>query len=195
MSGTTAPIPPISGNLTYNLYTGISTSTQMSTAPTLRSSSPNDTSTQMVSPSPPSPTQGTRATSRMASERGTCSRFAVPCTTHWFHLPPSTCRICVGRHIANNSIFIEAAILLWAFNFAPGKDANGNIVLPSTTECENDSLVMYVPRFLPTWNTQLILALRWPHSRPRPYACSITPRSPDIESAIAHAMEMHSIVA
>lgn len=88
MSGTTAPIPPISGNLTYNLYTGISTSTQMSTAPTLRSSSPNDTSTQMVSPSPPSPTQGTRATSRMASERGTCSRFAVPCTTHWFHLPP-----------------------------------------------------------------------------------------------------------
>lgn len=51
------------------------------------------------------------------------------------------------------------------------------------------------PPFLLAWVTKLIIALRWPHSRPRPYPCTITPRSPDIESAIAHAMEMHSIVA
>ncbi|KAJ7810244.1 cytochrome P450 [Mycena olivaceomarginata] len=39
-------------------------------------------------------------------------------------------RICVGRHVSNNSMFIEIACLLWSFNIGPGKDKDGNIVLP-----------------------------------------------------------------
>ena len=34
-------------------------------------------------------------------------------------------RLCVGRHVANNSLFIDIAILLWATNIERKKDASG----------------------------------------------------------------------
>ena len=37
-------------------------------------------------------------------------------------------RICVGKHIANDSLFIEVAMTLWACNIEPGKDEHGNFV-------------------------------------------------------------------
>jgi len=37
-------------------------------------------------------------------------------------------RICVGRHMADNSLFINIAILLWAMNFERKKDASGRLV-------------------------------------------------------------------
>jgi cytochrome P450 len=36
-------------------------------------------------------------------------------------------RICVGRHMADNSLFINIAILLWAMNFERKKDASGHL--------------------------------------------------------------------
>jgi cytochrome P450 len=36
-------------------------------------------------------------------------------------------RICVGRHMADNSLFINIAILLWAMNFERKKDASGRL--------------------------------------------------------------------
>ena len=37
-------------------------------------------------------------------------------------------RICVGRHMADNSIFINIAILLWAMNIEREKDASGRFL-------------------------------------------------------------------
>ena len=34
-------------------------------------------------------------------------------------------RLCVGRHMANNSLFIDIAIMLWATNIERKKDASG----------------------------------------------------------------------
>ncbi|KAJ7138329.1 cytochrome P450 [Mycena epipterygia] len=37
-------------------------------------------------------------------------------------------RICPGRHMATSSLFIDTALLLWAFNFGRAKDENGNVI-------------------------------------------------------------------
>ncbi|TFY53092.1 hypothetical protein EVG20_g10268 [Dentipellis fragilis] len=50
-------------------------------------------------------------------------------------------RICVGRHVANNTLFINAAVLLWAANITRAKDDVG----PLDVEGFVDSgMVMYV---------------------------------------------------
>ncbi|THU96158.1 cytochrome P450 [Dendrothele bispora CBS 962.96] len=78
-------------------------------------------------------------------------------------------RICVGRHISKNSIFIQIAFLLWAFDIKPGKDVNGNIVLPDAMDGFGDGLVV----------------------RPPEFPCVITPRFPDVPSLVAEAKELH----
>ena len=35
-------------------------------------------------------------------------------------------RVCVGKHVANNSLFINFAMMLWACTIEPGKDKNGS---------------------------------------------------------------------
>ncbi|PIL24617.1 cytochrome P450 [Ganoderma sinense ZZ0214-1] len=42
-------------------------------------------------------------------------------------------RICPGMHVANQSIYIAVARILWAFDIAPAQDEHGNSILPSTT--------------------------------------------------------------
>ena len=37
-------------------------------------------------------------------------------------------RVCVGRHMANNSLFINIAVLLWATKIERKKDASGQLV-------------------------------------------------------------------
>ncbi len=39
-------------------------------------------------------------------------------------------RLCPGIHLAERNLFLAIAKLLWAFDFRPGKDDNGNIVEP-----------------------------------------------------------------
>ncbi|GAP88157.1 putative cytochrome P450 [Rosellinia necatrix] len=39
-------------------------------------------------------------------------------------------RICLGVHVAERSLFIAIARMLWAFEFRPEKDARGNDILP-----------------------------------------------------------------
>ena len=34
-------------------------------------------------------------------------------------------RICVGRHVANDTMFIAFAVILWAMELAPAKDEHG----------------------------------------------------------------------
>lgn len=51
-------------------------------------------------------------------------------------------RICVGRNVANNSLFINIAVLLWTVNIERQTDANGNLVPLDVEGCVEDGLVV-----------------------------------------------------
>ncbi|KAK7462289.1 hypothetical protein VKT23_007889 [Stygiomarasmius scandens] len=76
-------------------------------------------------------------------------------------------RICVGRHVANNSLFIAMATILWTMTLEPGKDSRGNILKPDINAEE--------------WNG---LVIRPPH-----FEFNATPRFADAESLIQQARE------
>ena len=61
-------------------------------------------------------------------------------TAHINILPNS--RICVGRHMANNSLFIDIATLLWAASISAVKDEAGNPIVPDTLDSENGGFSM-----------------------------------------------------
>ncbi|KAF8574658.1 cytochrome P450 [Ramaria rubella] len=63
------------------------------------------------------------------------------------------CRVCPGRHLAMNSLFIGAASVLKVFNIAHAKDIDGNDILVAP------------------WYTSGIVSF------PEPFKCLITPRS------------------
>ncbi|THU84482.1 cytochrome P450, partial [Dendrothele bispora CBS 962.96] len=49
-------------------------------------------------------------------------------------------RICVGRHVANNSLFIEIAMMLWAMNIERARDENGKLLPMDVDGCWEDGL-------------------------------------------------------
>ncbi|KZO96403.1 cytochrome P450 [Calocera viscosa TUFC12733] len=74
-------------------------------------------------------------------------------------------RICPGRDFANNTLFIDMAYLLWAFDFAPGTDERGTQVLPNPDKYQDHGLMIHPSLF--------------------PY--TLTPRRPDLRDIIASA--------
>lgn len=61
-------------------------------------------------------------------------------------------RICVGRHVANNSMFIEMASLLWAFDFSAPTGPDGKPSLPDlddTVDNEGPWCVSLIHSFSP----------------------------------------------
>ncbi|KZT55003.1 cytochrome P450 [Calocera cornea HHB12733] len=71
-------------------------------------------------------------------------------------------RICPGRHLASNSIFLLAARIMWGFDIAPVKGEP----LPDTWD--------YTDGF---------------NSKPKPFRCSITPRSEKVKTVIESEWE------
>ena len=57
--------------------------------------------------------------------------------------------MCVGRHVANNSIFISVATMLWALTIEPQRNANGHPIIPSADQIVNTGLIVYVSYVLP----------------------------------------------
>jgi len=51
-------------------------------------------------------------------------------------------RICPGKHVANNSLFIDIAMVLWACKIEPGKDENGNVIPIDVDGWVEDGLVV-----------------------------------------------------
>ena len=51
-------------------------------------------------------------------------------------------RVCVGKHVANNSLFIDIAMTLWACNIAPGKDERGDVIPIDVDGWVEDGLVV-----------------------------------------------------
>jgi Cytochrome P450 len=74
-------------------------------------------------------------------------------------------RICSGIHIAERSLFMNVARILWGFDISPAKDANGNDVLPDF------SFEGLVPGSL---------------SNPHPFQCSTSPFSRDLLTVFSH---------
>ncbi|KAM0753441.1 cytochrome P450 [Meredithblackwellia eburnea MCA 4105] len=70
-------------------------------------------------------------------------------------------RVCAGKNVADRSLYINCAMLLWAFDFNKKRDAHGN-------EINIDTLA-----FTDTAN-----------SHPLPYAASITPRFPEVRKIV-----------
>ncbi|KAJ3557244.1 hypothetical protein NM688_g1574 [Phlebia brevispora] len=74
-------------------------------------------------------------------------------------------RICVGKDVANQALFMDFATLLWAFNIMKAKDENGEPITPSLSDCVDEGLVF----------------------RPVPFKCSITPRFGEVGDLVRSA--------
>ncbi|KAI9567149.1 cytochrome P450 [Boletus coccyginus] len=82
-------------------------------------------------------------------------------------------RICVGRHVANNSLFIDIAMVLWAMNIEPATDAQGKPIPIDVDGCVEDGLVV----------------------RPIPFQVKITPRFPEAAMMLELERESHGLPA
>ncbi|TXT09082.1 hypothetical protein VHUM_02556 [Vanrija humicola] len=78
-------------------------------------------------------------------------------------------RVCPGQHVANNSVLINAALMLWAFDVRPEADESGN-------EVDIDTLA-----FTNTAN-----------SHPLPFKASFTPRVENLEAVLGDGVHEHA---
>ncbi|KAF5372236.1 hypothetical protein D9758_005061 [Tetrapyrgos nigripes] len=76
-------------------------------------------------------------------------------------------RICVGRHVANNSLFIAIATALWTMRLEGAKDSDGNVMLPDVNGEEENGIL----------------------SRPPLFAITATPRFQDADTFIQEARD------
>jgi len=98
-------------------------------------------------------------------------------------------RLCVGRHVANNSLFVDISILLWATKIERKKDASGKLLPLDVDGFVEDGLVVQVPaNFEPLTETDETF-LR----RPVPYECDITPRFPEASGLLAQELELRGL--
>ena len=96
-------------------------------------------------------------------------------------------RICVGRHMADNSLFINMAILLWAMNFDRKKDASGRLAPLDVNGWVDVGLVMLAD-FLIYFHVDanIIVSVR----RPVPFEVEVTPRFPESPAMLAQEREL-----
>ena len=79
-------------------------------------------------------------------------------------------RICVGMHLAQNSLFIAVARILWAFDILPALDEAGQPIIPDP------------------WNFTDGF-----NSKPVSFPCSVKPRSPVVVERVETEWKSASI--
>ncbi|KAI9457602.1 cytochrome P450 [Lactarius psammicola] len=79
-------------------------------------------------------------------------------------------RICVGRHVANDTMFIAFAVMLWASEVVPAKDECGKDI-PVDVDGYLDSGMLHLPL---------------------PFSCEITPRFPEVIDILREERELRS---
>lgn len=94
-------------------------------------------------------------------------------------------RICVGRHLANNALFMSMAMLLWAMNIERAKDADGNLIPVDINKCEDHGIVVYVFPLVNLYNHLCHLSSAPVHFMPK-----ISPRFPEAAEIVEHEREM-----
>jgi cytochrome P450 len=102
-------------------------------------------------------------------------------------------RACVGKHAANDSLFISMATALWALRLEGPRDESGERV-PLDTETPVDTgMVLYATISIllllgPCFECQKKLMRRC--SRPVPYKIDVFPRFPEAPSLLAEEIEL-----
>ena len=94
-------------------------------------------------------------------------------------------RVCVGRHMANDSLFILTARILWAATLQCAKDENGKEVPPDTSAFSEMGVIRSVLFPVDRFGTSLILL----YSRSPPFDCIISPRFPEAQSILVEERE------
>jgi len=77
-------------------------------------------------------------------------------------------RMCVGRHVANDTMFIAFAVLLWASEIVPAKDESGQDI-PVDVDDYLDNGMLHLPL---------------------PFSCKITPRFPEVTDILREEHEL-----
>ena len=89
--------------------------------------------------------------------------------------------------MANNSVFLNIATILWAVNIAALKDEAGKPIVPNTLEGVQAGIVMSASIQLTIYVSNRLMTIS---RRPLPFDCVITPRFPDVKSVITHTREL-----
>jgi len=80
-------------------------------------------------------------------------------------------RVCVGRYMANNSLFIEIAMMLWATNIERKTDVSGRRLPLDVDGFVDHGIVV----------------------RPTPFECEISPRFPEAHALLAQERELRGL--
>ena len=91
-------------------------------------------------------------------------------------------RICVGKHLANDFLFISTARILWAATLGCVRDENDKELPPDANAFADKGVFTLV--ILPVaqfWDIAEFIGC----SRPAPYDCIISPRFPEVLSILA----------
>ena len=99
-------------------------------------------------------------------------------------------RACVGKHAANDALFVSVATVLWAMRLERARDESGEEVPLDTETAVDSGMVMYAGvSYLPTPcfrpSTDAFVS-----SRPVPYRCNAVPRFPEARSLLAEQLEL-----
>jgi len=86
--------------------------------------------------------------------------------------------------MANNSLFINIATILWAASISARKDEGGNPILPDTLD-SIPGLAMLVSSIIRSFQPLLT-----PSRQPLPFDCVITPRFPEVGAVITQTREL-----
>ena len=94
-------------------------------------------------------------------------------------------RICVGKHLVNDSIFIHTARILWAGTLSCVRDENGKERLPDTNAFVEMGIVRCVLLPVDQFGRSMIFV----SSRPPPFDCLFSPRFPEVKSILGEERE------
>ena len=98
----------------------------------------------------------------------------------------------MGKHVANNSLFIDFAMMLWACRIEPGKDERGNVIPIDVDGCIEDGLVVWVIFLRSSIVGPSVLTLPLTASRPVPFKVDVSPRFPEAVALLAAENELES---
>ena len=97
-------------------------------------------------------------------------------------------RACVGKYMANESLFISIATVLWAARLECPRDENGKEVLLDKAPVDLGTVLYANISIFSCFEFGLMYS-----SRPVPYRCNATPRFPEAPSLLAEQMELMKV--
>jgi hypothetical protein len=100
-------------------------------------------------------------------------------------------RNCVGRYMADNSLFIDMAVMLWATKFERKKDASGRF-LPLNLEGWVDVGLVVLVDFITYSYVDANVGIYF-RRRPIPFEAEITPRFPEAPAMLAQERELRGL--